>query len=257
MLSTPSTKVLVNGRLGNRIHHARGLRQGDPLWPLLFVIVMEVLNALISETDRQAIFSLLPDKIKHRASVYADDLVIFLSPSTQDFTNIRHILDLFVGAFGLATNVDKCVITPIHCSDEQVDAMRQVFPCKVQDFPTKYLGAPLSLSRINRCEEQRLVDAVAARIPTWKGGLLTNASRVTLTQTTLSAIPVHISICCCLSAWAIEEIDRRLRAFLWTGTESVSGGRCKLAWPIVCAPKEHGGLSIPDLRVLGYALRLR
>jgi hypothetical protein len=136
----------------------------------LFVIVMEVLNALISKADRRAIFSPLPDKITHRASVYADDLVIFLSPCVQDFNNIRRILDLFASASGLATNVDKCVITPIRCSDEQVHAVSQVFLCKVQDFPTKYLGAPLSLSKINRGEEQRLVDAIAARIPTWKGG---------------------------------------------------------------------------------------
>ena len=64
MLRTASTKVLVNGRPGNRIYHARGLRQGDPLSPLLFVIVMEVLNALIHEADRRAIFTPLPDKIK-------------------------------------------------------------------------------------------------------------------------------------------------------------------------------------------------
>ena len=208
MLRTASTKVLVNGRPGNRICHARGLRQGDPLSPLLFVIVMELLNALIHEADRRAIFTPLPDKIKHRASFYADDLVIFLSPNVNDFNNMRRILDLFAGASGLVTNVDKCIITPIRCSQSQIDAVRQVFPCKVQNFPTRYLGAPLSLSRINRCEEQRLVDAVAARIPTWKGGLLTDAGRTTLTQTTLSAIPVHISICCCLSAWAIGEIDR-------------------------------------------------
>jgi hypothetical protein len=101
------------------------------------------------------------------------------------------------------------------------------------------------------------MDAIAARIPTWKAGLLTDAGRTTLTQTTLSAIPVHVSICCCLSAWDIDEIDHRHRAFLWTGSNTVTGGRCKVAWPIVCAPKDHGGLGIPDLRILGYALRLR
>jgi hypothetical protein len=80
--------------------------------------------------------------------------VIFLSPTTDDFGKIRRILDLFTGASGLVTNVDKCVITPIRCSQPQVDAVRQVFPCRVQDFPTKYLGTPFSLTRIRRTEEQ-------------------------------------------------------------------------------------------------------
>lgn len=73
----------------------------------------------------------------------------------------------------------------------------------------KYLCAPLALTRLCRAQEQALVDKVAARIPTWKAGLLTQAGRATLTQTTLSAILIHIAICCSLSAWAIEEIDRR------------------------------------------------
>jgi hypothetical protein len=134
--------------------------------------------------------------------------------------------------------------------------VQQVFPCRIQEFPTKYLGAPLSLSRLSRADEQHLVDAVAARIPTWKGGLLTNAARATLTQTILSAISIHVSICCNLSAWAIKQIDKRRRAFLWAGTDS-TGGRCKVAWAIVCSPKEHGGLGLPDLQLLGFALRLR
>jgi hypothetical protein len=73
------------------------------------------------------------------------------------------------------------------------------------------------------------VDSVAAKIPTWKSGLLTHAGRVLLTKVTLSAIPIHLSIACCLSAWAIHQIDRRRRSFLWAGADSVSGGKCKVA----------------------------
>lgn len=127
---------------------------------------------------------------------------------------MRRILDLFAAAAGLLTNVDKCIITTIRCTQPQIDAVLQTFPCKVQEFPTRYLGAPLSLSRLARAEEQRLVDAVAARIPTWKGSLLNHAGRASLVQSTLSVIPVHVSICCCLSAWGVEAIDQRRRAFL-------------------------------------------
>lgn len=82
MLGSASTKVLVNGRPGRRICHARGLRQGDPLSPLLFVIVMEVLNAMIAKADRRGVLTPLPGYASRcRASVYADDLVVFLSPS--------------------------------------------------------------------------------------------------------------------------------------------------------------------------------
>lgn len=47
---------------------------------------------------------------------------------------------------------------------------------------------------MSRNEEQVLVDAIVARIPTWKVGLLTNVGRATLTKTTLSAILVHVPV---------------------------------------------------------------
>jgi hypothetical protein len=64
MLATASTKVMTNGRPGRRICHARGLRQGDPLSPFLFIIIMEVLNALIAEADsRRQLTPLLGNSI--------------------------------------------------------------------------------------------------------------------------------------------------------------------------------------------------
>jgi hypothetical protein len=84
---------------------------------------------------------------------------------------------------------------------------------------------------------------------------LTNAGRATLTQSTLLAIPVHVSICCTLSPWTIEEIDRRRRVFLWSGTDSVAGGKCRITCPIVCSPRDLDGLGRPDLSFLGFAPR--
>ena len=132
-----------------------------------------------------------------------------------------------------------------------------VFPCTVSNFPCRYLGVFLSLKRMSRADEQPLIDAVAARILTWNAGLLTNVGRVTLTRATLSTIPIHLSIACCLSPWTISHIDKRRRAFIWTSNDSCSGGKCHLAWPLVCQPMELGGLGLIYLRVFGYALRLR
>jgi hypothetical protein len=89
------------------------------------------------------------------------------------------------------------------------------------------------------------------------GRALSSAGRLTLVKVTLSAIPIHIAIATAISPWVIRAIDRKRRAFLWQGSETVQGGHCLVAWKQVCSPTEFGGLDIKDLTMFGYALRLR
>jgi hypothetical protein len=85
LLSLASTKILLNATPGDKICHARGLRQGDPLSHMLFLLVMEVLNSLIAMADSWSLFKPLAIRgIAHRASLYANDLVWFIAPESRD-----------------------------------------------------------------------------------------------------------------------------------------------------------------------------
>jgi hypothetical protein len=114
LLCTSSTRILLNGQPGKRIYHTRGLRQGDPLYQLLFVLVMDVLNAMFQSANERGMFSpLRAHSVYHRVSVYVDDLVIFIIPTEADITLMRAILQAFARASWLHTNVSKCQATPI------------------------------------------------------------------------------------------------------------------------------------------------
>lgn len=255
LLSTATSKILLNGRPGEKIFHVRGLRQGDPL---LFVLVMEVLNGLLRSADESGYLSPLPAKVSGcRASFYADDVVVFLSSVRQDVLILKEVLRMFAEATGLHTNLDKCAVTPIRCSSEQTEEFRAGLGCRVVHFPCRYLGIPLSIYKLKKADEQAIIDSVAARILAWKGKLLNLAGRSTLTAVTLSAVPTHTAIAVCLSPWAVGRIDRRQRGFLWSGSETVAGGKCRVAWTVACRPKELGGLGLVDLRRFGIALQLR
>lgn len=258
LLSSASTKILLNGRPGNRICHTRGLCQGDPLSPMLFVLAMEGLNSLIAYADQHGFLSPLPLPVTGcRVSLYADDLVIFVLPEPDDLLVLRELLGIFANASGLFVNWAKMVATGIHCSANHTATILQLLGCVVADFPCIYLGIPLSVGCLRRTDEQPIIDAVARRIPTWKGHLLNLAGRATLTAVTLSAIPTHVAIATALSQWAIDEIDKRRRGFLWSGTDKAAGGKCKVAWESTCRPRELGGLGLLDLRRFAIALRLR
>ena len=73
----------------------------------------------------------------------------------------------------------------------------------------------------------------------------------------LCVIPIYTIITDGLPLWAIKEINAICRQFLWTGKEGSIRGKCMVAWPTVCRPKELGGLDILDLDLSSIALQTR
>jgi hypothetical protein len=106
---------------------------------------MEALNAIFSLANSSLagfsrLASLWSPTIRHRVSLYADDLVVFLSTVERDIILVRAILEIFACYSGLRTNVSKCQLTPIRCNPEQIELVQQLFPCQLFHFPCKYLG---------------------------------------------------------------------------------------------------------------------
>jgi hypothetical protein len=93
LLLSSSTKVLLNGTPGSLIQHRRGLHQGDPLSPMLFILAMDVLGFLIAKAKSEGLLQTLSSRaLQHRVSFYADDVVLFLWPTSEDISITMDIL---------------------------------------------------------------------------------------------------------------------------------------------------------------------
>jgi hypothetical protein len=135
--------------------------------------------------------------------------------------------------------------------------VHDLFPCQLAQFPCKYLGVPLSIYQLKKGDLQPMLDSVAARLPPWRGHLMSKAGRVTLTKTTLSAIPMHTSIVVKIAPDILHDIDRIRHSFVWIGFDNAIGGQCTVASAKVTRPVDLSRLGVIDVATFGYALRLQ
>jgi hypothetical protein len=99
---------MPNGDPGRSIKHARGLHQGDPLSPLLFILSMDHLQKILNIATQQGYLTPIgADPIKMRTSLYADDAMVSIKPIISDVEHLKFLLAQFGMATGLATNMEK------------------------------------------------------------------------------------------------------------------------------------------------------
>jgi len=130
-----------------------GLRQDDPLSPMLFILALEPLqHLLVLEEEVSNLSPIHTSMTKIRISLYADDAAIFVNPVKEEIDSIKEVeidsikevFQAFGVASGLKVNLSKSAAYPIKCENIDLQEVLQNFPCAIRSFPCKYLGLPLS-----------------------------------------------------------------------------------------------------------------
>jgi hypothetical protein len=76
--------------------------------------------------------------------------VLFIRPDERSLLAVKTALNIFGGASGLLANLEKSVVTPIHCSDQQLDLVLATLECRAEAFLCRYLEVPLSVFKLKR-----------------------------------------------------------------------------------------------------------
>ncbi|RVW22630.1 DNA replication ATP-dependent helicase/nuclease DNA2 [Vitis vinifera] len=145
--STAKFSVLINGVPAGFFSSSKGLRQGDPISPYLFILGMEVLSALIRRAVQGNFISGCRLRGRGDAEImvshllFADDTILFCEASKDQLTHLGWILAWFEVASGLRINLAKSELIPVGEIDN-IEEMAVELGCRIGSFPVKYLGLP-------------------------------------------------------------------------------------------------------------------
>jgi hypothetical protein len=144
--------ININGEPGNFFNTYKGLRQGDPLSPLLFNLVSDALATMLENAKRAGeIKGLVPHLVEGGVThlQYADDTIIFLDLDEQSIIYTKFLLYCFEEMSGLKINYDKSEIFVLGSDQEEELKIAEMFNCKVGKLPLKYLGIMVNSKHMN------------------------------------------------------------------------------------------------------------
>jgi hypothetical protein len=166
-LSSGTSSVLLNGVPEKVIHCIRGVRQGDPLSPLPFVLAADLLQSLVNKAKDMGLLR-APLNVGYTSDFpiiqYADDTFLVMEACHQQLFVLNALLNTFADSMGLKVNYSKSSMVPIIVQPERLNHMVFTFNCVAGSLPFTYMGLPLRSSKPTIQECLPLVYRVERRL---------------------------------------------------------------------------------------------
>lgn len=250
-ISTVSSSILFNGEVLEPIYPSRGIRQGDPLSPYLFILCMEYLGQLIVEKCNAKLWQ--PIKASSSGPAFshfffADDLVLFARADGTNCFIVRDVLDEFCSLSGQTISEAKSRVyfSPNVARDTR-ESLSDILGFASAPSLGKYLGIPIMHPRSSSHEYNFVLDRVKHKLVGWKANMLSFVGRVVLIQASYASIPSYIMQCTKLLGRILDGIDRVNRNFLWGNTDTAKKIHW-VGWQKVTRTKEEGGLGLQEAK---------
>ena len=194
-ITSPSFSILINGSPYGLFNPKRGLRQGDPLSPFLFILGSEALSRLLLRQESQGL--LRGVRIARHCSpishlFFANDLILFAKATFAEATTLKSVVDQYCSWSGQAINISKSSLPfSKNTPSSSIHSISGIFQYKRMLSSSKYLGLPLSIGRSKTCAFQDILEKVSGKIEGWRAKTLSQAERFVLIRSVASTIPSY------------------------------------------------------------------
>lgn len=231
----------------------RGLRQGDPMSPYLFVLYMEKLALIIQEKIEDKKW--LPVKVSRIGPAishlfFVDDCLIFTHAKSSQVKLVEEALKHFCTTSGLKVNIQK---TKFHASKNvprtKVSKFASIYGFSHTYNLGKYLGFPILSGRVGKRDFSYILDRINGRLVGWNAKTLNRERRVTLAKSVITSIPIYSMQNIWIPGGVCNHIDDTVRGFIWGGHHNHW-----VKWNSITQPKSEGGLGIRMARETNIAL---